>query len=213
MNNIKFINPLFDTEYFKNLFLSEIYNNIKNEFGDVINEWFMITLHTQVEHTQAQDWESTAKLEWTVSPNLTEKVGGECVGYISNTGEFTSTPSETKKSIKMYNFNFLDLADRDKLLPVCNRHSFYYVWFSVHIGPQEVPVHVDKKSGLRYIQCIYKTGNHTDWTYQGETLDLSSNDAFVFDPKFKHSIVTPKDCVSIFLIADCPQYTIEEWNV
>jgi hypothetical protein len=73
-------------------------------------------------------------------------------------------------------------------------------------------MHVDKDSPIRYVQCISKETTHTDWCYNGNNLSLKEGDAFLFDPKFTHSIITEQD-ESVFLIADCVEYTVDEFNV
>ena len=86
------------------------------------------------------------------------------------------------------------------------------MWYSIHKGPHKLPMHVDKDSPIRYVQCISKETAHTDWRYNGNDLSLKEGDAFLFDPKFTHSIITEQN-ESVFLIADCVEYTVDEFNV
>ena len=69
-------------------------------------------------------------------------------------------------------------------------------------------MHVDKNSPLRYVQCISKNHKHSEFTYDNNKIIINEGDAFIFDPKYTHSVITGEGCDTIFLIGNCIENTI-----
>lgn len=211
MNKIKFVKPLFDNNYFKDLFLSKINPLLENELSNLVNDWIITNIYNPLQY--AHETQSTAILSWkqeyycASQPVYTALISvDENCNILSN----SISPSEVDNSI-VHNFDLLDIADKEKFYNTCVNYKFMYLWYSIHKGPNKLVKHIDKNSAIRYVQCIYKNGIHNDWWYDGDNLKLNEGDAFVFDPKFAHSIYTNEKCDSVFLIADCPQQTIDEF--
>jgi hypothetical protein len=207
MSKIKFINPLFDTNYFKELFLTKINPVLETDLGDVINNMIVINLYNRVQGVH--ETQSTSNFEWTPQYSFMNETVYTAVSHVNEVGKIMPGPGN--KSIQILSIDLMDTAHKEKYYDICINRNFMYLWFSVHKGPHELPTHVDGNSPIRYVQCIFKNSVHNDWWYNGNNLILNEGDAFIFDPKFPHNIITKKTCESIFLIADCPEYTIDEF--
>jgi len=213
MEKIKFIKPLFDTKYFNNLFLNKINFLLEKDINKIVNDWIMITLYNPIQGVD--ETQSTAIISWKQEHYCASQPVYSAILSVEENGHII--PNSTKpigfKNASIHQFDLIDVANKEQYYDTCFNNKFMYLWYSIHKGPHELPMHIDKKSGLRYVQCIYKNGKHNDWWYDGDYLVLNEGDAFVFDPKAKHSVVTETDCESVFLIADCPEWSIDEFNV
>lgn len=211
MRNVKFVEPLFDNNYFRDLYLANINPLLENELTNFVNDWIIVNIYNPLQY--AHETQSTAILSWKQElycANQLVYTALICVDEDGNILPNSTSPSGVKTST-VHNFDLLDIADKKNFYNICVNYKFMYLWYSIHKGPSELVKHIDKNSAIRYVQCIYKNGIHNDWWYDGEYLKLNEGDAFIFDPKYAHSIYTDKGCDSVFLIADCPQHTIDEF--
>lgn len=207
MNNIKFINPLFDTRYFKKLYKKQIDQNLYANLGHVINDWIIINLYNPV--NAVIETQTTSKNVWKMENHCMQQPVGTTKVYMDKTGNIIY--DDLYNSVTIHSFD-LDIANSKKYVNICTKYNFKYLWYSIHKGPHALPMHIDKDSPIRYVQCISKESAHTDWRYNGKDLSLKEGDAFLFDPKFTHSIITEQD-ESVFLIADCVEHTVDEFSV
>ena len=207
MNNIKFIDPLFDTRYFKKLYKKQINQNLYSDLGHVINDWIIINLYNPI--NSVIETQTTFNNEWKMENWCMQQPVGSTTIYMDKTGNVIY--DDLYNNVTIHSFD-LDIANNKKYINTCTKYNFKYLWYSIHKGPHKLPMHVDKDSPIRYVQCISKETTHTDWCYNGNNLSLKEGDAFLFDPKFTHSIITEQD-ESVFLIADCVEYTVDEFNV
>ena len=209
MADAKFIEPLFDTQYFKQLFFSKINQHVQTELSSVINDWIMINLYNPTQ--EYHETQTGSEFGWTNDYHCMDKQVFTSVLHMAQDG--TILFEDGYKNIPVHIFDHDSIADNSYYYDQCKNKKFKYLWYSIHKGPHELPMHVDKDSPIRYVQVIHKNSNHTDWTYNGKELRLKEGDAFLFDPKFTHSIITKRSCESIFLIADCIEETIDKFNV
>jgi len=213
MSRVKFVNPLFDNNYFKELFLSNINPLLEKDLSNLVNDWIIVNIYNPLQY--AHETQSTALLSWKQDYYCADQpVYTALIDVDENSNILANSTSPTGvKTSTVHNFDLTDIADKEKYYDTCVNRKFMYLWYSVHKGPNELVKHIDEKSPIRYVQCIYKNGVHNDWWYDGEDLVLNEGDAFVFDPKFAHSIYTKEKCDSVFLIADCLQNTIDEFVI
>jgi hypothetical protein len=209
MSNIKFIDPLFNTRYFKKLFNEQINPLLHNsDYVSTVHSWWMIDL---LRPPMMAETQSTSILKWTP--------GDKFLNETLYTSTFHTDINHKvlvgngHKSVPVCSVGLTSIADKDEYYNVCKNYNFNYLWFSIHIGPHETPMHIDEDSPIRYVQCISKNHKQSDWSHDNNKLILNEGDAFLFDPKFKHEIVTEKGCESIFLIAQCIEHTVDEFNV
>ncbi len=207
MNNIKFIDPLFNTRYFKKLYKKQIDQNLYANLGHIINDWIIINLYNP--HNGVIETQTTSTNKWKMENHYLQIPVGTTTVYMDKNGNIIY--DDLYNSVTVHSFD-LDIANNKKYVNTCTKYNFKYLWYSIHKGPHTLPMHVDKDSPIRYVQCISKESSHTDWCYDGNHLNLKEGDAFLFDPKFTHSIITEQD-ESVFLIADCVEYTVDEFNV
>lgn len=208
MSNIKFIKPLFDPAYFKNLFDTQINPALHKNFSSVIHDFIMIDLHRP---ETMQETQSTSRLKWTPGDKFLNETS-----YITTFHTDTNNKVLTKngyKNVPVCSVGLTDIAHKNEYYDICKKYKFNYLWFSIHKGPHETPLHIDEDSPIRYVQCISKNHKRSDWSYDNNKLKLNEDDAFLFDPKYKHEIITEKGCDSIFLIAQCVENTVDEFNV
>jgi hypothetical protein len=208
MNTIKFVDPLFDTRYFKKLYKKQINPILHNDFNNSIHHWIMIDFHRPPTPPETQ---STSRLKWTPSNKFLNEISYTTTFHTSIDNKVLAENGH--KSVPICSVGLTSIADKDQYYNTCKNYKFNYLWLSIHIGPHETPMHIDEGSPIRYVQVIHKNSDHTDWTYNGKELRLKEGDAFVFDPKYTHEIITEKECKSIFLIAQCVEYTVDEFNV
>ncbi len=209
MEKIKFIEPLFDTAYFKRLFFTDIYGYVQSELSSVINDWIMLNIYNPAKVYDAT--QTGSDFIWTNKYTCMGKDVESTVLHMAEDG--TILLEDGYKNIPVHIFNNDDVADKSYYYDICTKRNFKYLWYSIHKGPHELPMHVDKDSPIRYVQVIHKNTNHSDWCYDGNELKLKEGDAFLFDPKYTHSIITDDHLESVFLIADCPEESVAEFNV
>lgn len=210
MSNIKFIKPLFDPAYFKNLFDTQINPALHKNFSSVIHDFIMITLYSSVEnHIDKKD--TTYENIWTPSHKFLNKTSYTTMLHTGPDG--TVLTENGYKTVPIYSVRLESIADKSKYYDACKARNFTYLWYSIHKGPHETPMHVDKSSPLKYIQCISKNHKYSEFTYDNNKLTINEGDAFIFDPKYTHSVATEEGCDTIFLIANCIENTIDEFNV
>lgn len=223
MEKIKFIEPLFDTHYFKSVFLKDIDYHLENDLSEVINQWLIITFYNP--GNEYDETQTGTNFVWTHNRNCMGKEVFDSEFHILEDGttEFEDgTPIQVGikdgtvnpyKHVELHLIENEDIVDKSYYYDICVKRNFKYLWYSIHKGPHEIPLHIDRRSPLRYVQCIYKNGKHNDWFYEDKNLVLNEGDAFVFDPKSIHGIATESGCESVFLIADCPEWLIDEFHV
>jgi hypothetical protein len=208
MSNLKFVTHLFNTLYFKNLFYTHINPVLHNDFNNLINHWIMINFHRPLTMPETQ---SSSRLIWTPSDKFLNEISYTSTFHIDIDNKVLAENGH--KSVPVCSVDLTSIANKDEYYNICEDYKFNYLWFSIHIGPHETPMHIDEDSPIRYVQCISKNHKQSDWNYDNNKLILNENDAFVFDPKYKHEIITEKGCESIFLIAQCIENTVDEFNV
>ena len=210
MYNIKFIKPLFDPIYFKHVFDTQINHELHKVFSSVIHDFIMITIYSD-ENQNIKEKNTTAEYIWTPSYKFLGKTAYTTTLHTGADG--TVLAENGYKTVPLHSVSHESIADKKKYYSTCKTRNFMYLWYSIHKGPHETPMHVDKNSPLRYVQCISKNHKHSEFTYDNNKLIINEGDAFIFDPKYTHSVITGEGCDTIFLIGNCIENTIDEFNV
>ena len=84
MAEVKFIEPLFDTQYFKQLFFSKINQNVQIELSPVINDWIMINLYNPTR--EYHETQTGSDFNWTHDYHCMDKQVQSSVLHMAQDG-------------------------------------------------------------------------------------------------------------------------------
>ena len=119
MINIKFIDPLFNTEYFKKLYKKQINQNLYSDLSHVINDWIIINLYNPV--NTVIETQTTSSNEWKMEYSCMQQPVGSTTLYMNKTGSITQ--NNTDNSVNIHSFD-LDIANNKKYINTCTKYNF-----------------------------------------------------------------------------------------
>ena len=120
MAEVKFIEPLFDTQYFKQLFFSKINQNVQIELSPVINDWIMINLYNPTR--EYHETQTGSDFNWTHDYHCMDKQVQSSVLHMAQDG--TVLFEDGYKNIPVHIFNHDSIADNSYYYDQCTNRKF-----------------------------------------------------------------------------------------
>ena len=111
MNTIKFVDPLFDTRYFKKLYKKQIDQNLYSDLEHVINDWIIINLYNPINNVI--DTQTTSNNEWKMENWCMQQPVGSTTLYMDKTGNIIY--DDLYNNVTIHSFD-LDIANNKKTI-------------------------------------------------------------------------------------------------